>query len=187
MLNQYPLWKYIMLITVLVIGSIYSLPNLYGEDPSVQISHKSKILNEDDRINVEQLLTTASITFSSTELTNGRLLVRFSDVSIQGAAADTLKDTLDNNHYVALNLAPATPDWLRSLAAAPMYLGLDLRGARRLSRCLLRPARPCRTPVSGPCTASTRSGAPRGAAVEGLQLGLRRLSGTCGSLRPNAG
>ena len=128
MLNQYPLWKYILLITVLVVSAIYSLPNIYGEDPSVQISHRSKNLIDEDQINIEQLLTNAKISFNSTEITKGRLLVRFNDESTQLIAAEVLKDELGNQHFVALNLAPATPDWLRSLGAAPMYLGLDLRG-----------------------------------------------------------
>ena len=128
MLNQYPLWKYIMLITVLVIGAIYSLPNIYGEDPSVQISHRSNALHDEDRTNVEQLLNSSNIAFISTELSSGRLLIRFGDESTQLTAAEVLKDTLEKDHYVALNLAPATPQWLRSLGASPMYLGLDLRG-----------------------------------------------------------
>jgi len=128
MLNQYPLWKYIMLIIVLIIGLIYSLPNIYGENPSVQVSHRSKSLVDEDLSNIEKILTAANITFSESDITEGRLLIRFDDESTQLTAAETLKDTLDKNHYVALNLAPATPEWLRSLGASPMYLGLDLRG-----------------------------------------------------------
>lgn len=128
MLNQYPLWKYIMLFAVLAIGSIYSLPNVFGEDPSVQVSHRSQSLGAEDLINAEQILKSADIHFSESESSEGRLLIRFNDEASQLAAAETLKDSLDKDHYVALNLAPATPGWLRSLGAAPMYLGLDLRG-----------------------------------------------------------
>lgn len=128
MLNQYPLWKYIMLIAILAIGTIFSLPNVFGEDPSVQISHRSNPLTDEDRINIEQVLSNAKLNFIGSELTQGRLLVRFNDEATQLAAAESIKDSLDKDHFVALNLAPATPGWLRSLGASPMYLGLDLRG-----------------------------------------------------------
>ncbi len=128
MLNQYPLWKYLMLAIVLVAGSIYALPNLYGEDPSVQISHRSQALEEGDRLAIEQILSKADIAFKQTELADKKVLVRFDDELIQLKAADALKDALDKKYLVALNLAAATPDWLRSLNASPMYLGLDLRG-----------------------------------------------------------
>ncbi len=128
MLNQYPLWKYLMLAIVLLTGSIYALPNLYGEDPSVQISHRSDALEENDRLAIEQVLTKAEITFKRIELDDKKVLVRFDDEQIQLKAADALKASLDKKYLIALNLAAATPDWLRSLNASPMYLGLDLRG-----------------------------------------------------------
>jgi preprotein translocase subunit SecD len=128
MLNQYPLWKYILLIVVLFIASIYALPNLYGEDPAVQISHRTKSLIEEDKQVVEQTIIAKELTIKSAELSQGRLLVRFNDTEAQMVAAETLKQTLGQQYLIALNLAPATPDWLRALNAAPMYLGLDLRG-----------------------------------------------------------
>lgn len=128
MLNQYPLWKYLMLVIALLAGSIYALPNLYGEDPSVQISHRSQPFNEGDRESVEKVLSAGSIAFKQVELVDNKILVRLFDEQIQLKAADALKKSLDKQHLIALNLAPATPDWLRSLNASPMYLGLDLRG-----------------------------------------------------------
>lgn len=128
MLNQYPLWKYLMLAIVLLVGSIYALPNLYGEDPSVQISHRSNMLEESDRLGVEQVLNKKSISFKRVELNDNKILVRLHDEQVQLKAADALKESLDRKHLIALNLAAATPDWLRSLNASPMYLGLDLRG-----------------------------------------------------------
>ncbi|MFC1589213.1 protein translocase subunit SecD [Pseudomonadota bacterium] len=128
MLNQYPLWKYLMLAIALLVGSIYTLPNLYGEDPSVQISHRSQALTEDDRLVIEQALKNESIEFKRIELLDNKVLVRLNDEQVQLKAADALKSALDKKYLVALNLAAATPDWLRSLNAAPMYLGLDLRG-----------------------------------------------------------
>jgi len=128
MLNQYPLWKYILLAVVLFVSVIYALPNLYGEDPAVQISHRTKSLQEEDKLLVEQVLQKKNLDIKSTELLQGRLMVRLNDSESQLIAAAALKESLSKQYLVALNLAPATPDWLRALNAAPMYLGLDLRG-----------------------------------------------------------
>ena len=128
MLNQYPLWKYILLVVVIFFASIFALPNLYGEDPAVQISHRTKSLTDEDKQIVELAIQAKEIAFKSAELAQGRLLVRFNDTESQLIAAEALKETLDKQYLIALNLAPATPDWLRAINAAPMYLGLDLRG-----------------------------------------------------------
>ena len=128
MLNQYPLWKYILLVVVLFFASIYALPNVYGEDPAVQISHRTKALTEEDKLAVTQALSERQITIKSTEIEQGSILVRFNDTETQLVAAEALKQALGKKHLIALNLAPATPGWLRALNAAPMYLGLDLRG-----------------------------------------------------------
>ncbi len=128
MLNQYPLWKYIALIVALVFGTIYALPNLFGEDPAVQVSHRTKSLTQEDTLLIEQTLANSNITIKSSEIIEGRALVRFDDENVQLQAADVLKSSLEKQYLVALNLAPATPGWLRSLNASPMYLGLDLRG-----------------------------------------------------------
>ena len=128
MLNQYPLWKYIMLVVVLVIGAIYAMPNLYGEDPAVQVSHRTKSITNEDQLSIEQILKNGNIDFDRLEIIDGRLLARFNDETTQLRGAEHLKNTLGKQYLMALNLAPATPDWLRKLNAAPMYLGLDLRG-----------------------------------------------------------
>lgn len=128
MLNQYPLWKYILLVVVLLFASIFALPNLYGEDPAVQISHRTKSLIAEDKLAIEQTIQSKDIILKSAELTQGRLLVRFDDTETQLIAAEALKEALGKQYLIALNLAPATPDWLRAINAAPMYLGLDLRG-----------------------------------------------------------
>lgn len=128
MLNQYPLWKYILLIVVLVVSSIFALPNLFGEDPAVQISHRTKSLLAEDKLAVEQIINAKALTIKSAEIEQGRLLIRFNDTREQLIAAQALKESLDKQHLIALNLAPATPGWLRALSASPMYLGLDLRG-----------------------------------------------------------
>ncbi len=128
MLNQYPLWKYILLVFVLLFASIFALPNLYGEDPAVQISHRTKSLIEEDKLAIEQTIHSKDIVLKSAELTQGRLLLRFNDTETQMIAAGALKEILGKQYLIALNLAPATPGWLRAINAAPMYLGLDLRG-----------------------------------------------------------
>ncbi len=128
MLNQYPLWKYILLVVVLLFASIYALPNLYGEDPAIQVTHRTNALVNEDKITVEQTLQSRDITIKSADLTQGRLLVRFNDTETQLIAANALKEELGKQYLIALNLAPATPDWLRAINASPMYLGLDLRG-----------------------------------------------------------
>ena len=109
MLNQYPLWKYIALVLTLIIGTIYALPNLYGEDPAVQVSGRTKSIDQDGLLVIEKILRDNKIEFKSSELTEGRVLVRFKDEDTQLKAADLLKANLDKNHLVALNLAPATP------------------------------------------------------------------------------
>jgi len=128
MLNQYPLWKYLVLLAALAIGVIYAIPNLYGEDPALQISHRTTALTENDISSIENTLKSNDIAFKSVELLNDKILVRFNDTSTQLVAADKMRVALESTYLLALNLAPATPDWLRALNASPMYLGLDLRG-----------------------------------------------------------
>jgi len=128
MLNQYPLWKYIALIVALILGTVYALPNLFGEDPAVQVSHRTQSLTQDHLLSIEQTLAGGQIPVKSSEIIEGKALIRLGDESDQLRAQDVLKSSLGTQYLVALNLAPATPGWLRTLNAAPMYLGLDLRG-----------------------------------------------------------
>ena len=128
MINQYPLWKYLLLLIAVVLGSLYSLPNIYGEDPSVQISHRISSVDKETQSKIEVALSGNGITAQAFELNQGRMLVRFNSEDDQLKAADVIKGALSREHIIALNLAPATPAWLRSIGAKPMYLGLDLRG-----------------------------------------------------------
>tara|TARA_R110002049_G_scaffold124479_1_gene279980 strand:- start:62524 stop:64392 length:1869 start_codon:yes stop_codon:yes gene_type:complete len=129
MLNHYPFWKNAMLVCILVIATIYAFPNLFPEDPSVQISHDTGELPAGLQAQVEALLNQHELDSKGIEVTESQqLLVRFSDTDAQLIAADELKSSLDSQHIVALNLAPAVPAWLRALNASPMSLGLDLRG-----------------------------------------------------------
>ena len=77
MLNQYPLWKYLILIAVFILGSLYAMPNLFGDDPAVQISHRSHPMVEDDKRTVEDTLKNSSIAFKKIELEQNKLLIRF--------------------------------------------------------------------------------------------------------------
>jgi preprotein translocase subunit SecD len=128
-MNRYPLWKHILLITVIVTGVIYALPNLYGEDPALQISGVRQA-EVDDTVSatVARTLGDAGLGIKRQERSEGKLLVRFQDTETQLKAADYIKAALGNDYVVAFNLAPATPAWLTSFNALPMYLGLDLRG-----------------------------------------------------------
>ncbi len=129
MQNHFPLWKNILILIVLVLGLVYSLPNLFGEDPSVQISASDGTeISEVQLGKVEHSLDKAAIPIKALEIKGKQILVRFNNTSEQMRGADLLRSSLGNKYIVALNLAPATPQWLRDLGAAPMYLGLDLRG-----------------------------------------------------------
>ncbi|MCB1806550.1 MAG: protein translocase subunit SecD, partial [Candidatus Competibacteraceae bacterium] len=130
MLNRYPWWKYLIIGLVLVIGIIYALPNLFGEDPAVQISPARTGLEIDQPMyaRVIDKLESEQLDYKSAAFDAQRLLVRFSDTEVQLKAADILRELLGRDYTVALNLAPSTPEFMRTLGLAPMYLGLDLRG-----------------------------------------------------------
>ncbi|MBG6026459.1 MULTISPECIES: protein translocase subunit SecD [Proteus] len=129
MLNRYPLWKYLMLIFAILIGLLYALPNLYGEDPAVQITGaRGTAANEQTLDQVRSLLDKEKIEAKSIALENGAILARFGNPDIQLRAREVLLPALGDQFIVALNLAPATPKWLEAIGGEPMKLGLDLRG-----------------------------------------------------------
>ena len=128
-MNRFPPWKYALLVIVIGLGLVYALPNLYGEDPAVQVSSiRGFELDQNMSSRVETILDTAGIEYGQIEFAPQRLLVRLGNVDRQTRAADALRDSLGEDYVVALNLAPATPPWLQTLGAAPMVLGLDLQG-----------------------------------------------------------
>jgi preprotein translocase subunit SecD len=132
MLNKYPLWKYVLILAVLVIGFIYSAPNLYPDDPAIQISGASTALqvNQADLDRVSKALTDAGIAVKGASLAeNGKGgLLRLSKQEDQLPAKDVVRKALGDDYVVALNLARTTPTWLRGLGASPMKMGLDLSG-----------------------------------------------------------
>ena len=129
MLNKYPLWKNLLLVFVLLIGCFYALPNLYSEDPVLQISTTSSNLTKDDLVNkVSDILKSQKIDYKNISLNNDSVEIRFKSTDMQLFARDKLKHDLGNGYTIALNLLPSTPKWLTSLNAIPMKQGLDLRG-----------------------------------------------------------
>ncbi len=129
MLNQTPLWKYILVICVIAICALYASPNLYGEDHAVQISaSKNAIVDNSIVEKVQSELVKANITAKQVELADQQILVRLSDSDSQLVARESIEKALGDEYIVAMNLAPDTPQWLEALGGVPMKLGLDLRG-----------------------------------------------------------
>lgn len=130
-MNQYPIWKHLILVAALAIGVIYSLPNLYDPDPAVQVSGESStlILGDNELNAVTKALDANDVAFINASIADNKLMVRLNQRDQQLMAKRIIQDTLGlENYVVALNLAPTTPDWLRSFGAGPLKLGLDLSG-----------------------------------------------------------
>src|SRR5690606_15578685 len=126
----YPLWKNIIVLAALLLGVLYSLPNFFGESPAVQVSSSKSTAKVDASLleQVEKSLTTSNVPFDGIFLDPTVVKVRFADPETQIKAKDVLQHALGDDYVVALNLLSRSPDWLNSIGALPMYLGLDLRG-----------------------------------------------------------
>ena len=127
-MNRYSTWRYIALILIIVIGVLYALPNIYGENPAVQITATDQAKMAGVVSKVEQGLTKQSVPFLSAKQTGKQVLVRFDNTTNQLKGQDFIKAMLGQHYTVAANLAPRTPAWLRAIGAEPMKRGLDLRG-----------------------------------------------------------
>lgn len=128
-MNKYPIWKYLIILAIIVPGFLYALPNLFGEDPALQISPtRTAIIDASTLQQVEGTLNDAGIRFHSLQLLGSGLQVRFQNTDDQLKAKDLVENELGDKYTVALNLVAATPAWLEAFDAQPMYLGLDLRG-----------------------------------------------------------
>ncbi|HEY3327277.1 MAG TPA: protein translocase subunit SecD [Novimethylophilus sp.] len=129
-MNRYPLWKYIFIAAALLIGALYSLPNLFGESPAVQISSAKSAGTVDASLlgEVESLLKQEKLSYQGIMLDKSSIKVRFADPDTQIRAKDLISAKLGSGYVVALNLLSRSPAWLQSVGALPMYLGLDLRG-----------------------------------------------------------
>jgi preprotein translocase subunit SecD len=130
MLNRYPLWKNLLILIIAVMGFIYSAPNLYAPDPAIQISGQSSAMKIDQNIITlaSKALDDAEIGYFGEESDGKAALIRLQDSDKQLAAKEAISRKLGHNYVVALNLAPTTPEWLQSMGASPMKLGLDLSG-----------------------------------------------------------
>ena len=131
-MNRYPLWKYVFLIAVTLIALIYALPNLYPSEPAVQVTsaEKAAVIDAATVDSIKNQLTGASLSPKSvdTDTNNLNAVFHFDTPDNQLAAQETIRKVLGSQYKTALNLAPTTPEWLTSMQAQPMNLGLDLRG-----------------------------------------------------------
>jgi preprotein translocase subunit SecD len=129
-MNRYPLWKYLLIAVTLVIGLLYTLPNFYGEVPAVQVSPLRSNLKADAALmaRVEDILNKASLNAQGIALDAASVKARFRGTEEQIKAKDVIQTALGEDYVVALNLLSRSPQWLASIGALPMYLGLDLRG-----------------------------------------------------------
>ncbi len=127
---RYPAWKYLLILFVLVISTLYALPSLYPDEPAVQISgaKAGTQIDQSIRQKAEQILKSENIASHDNSFTNNAALLRLDSSEAQLKAKDALRRGLGDNYVVALNLAPTTPEWLQKIGAKPMKLGLDLRG-----------------------------------------------------------
>jgi len=129
-MNRFSIWTHAFILMVLAIGVIYSLPNLYPANPAIQIAYTDSGKSADQNLlnQVNKILTSKSIEFVSVGLRENNIVAKFSSFDDQLAAKSALQRTLLDQAIVALNLEPATPQWLRDIGAGPLKLGLDLSG-----------------------------------------------------------
>ena len=128
-MKPYATWKYVLLVAAILLGSLYALPNVFGDEPAVQVTTQSgEALPASFGEELARVLADAQVTPTGGATEGARHTVRFTDEAAQLRAAEVLKRELGNKYVIALNLAPKTPAWLRALGAKPMALGLDLRG-----------------------------------------------------------
>lgn len=128
MLNRYPLWKNLLILFVVVLGLLYSAPNLYPDDEAILINNENLEMSEADVAQVETALEAAQIEFFGVEFDANSIQVRFNGVEDQFRAKTAIEESLTDDYIVALNLAPTTPGWMQAIGAGKMNLGLDLQG-----------------------------------------------------------
>jgi len=130
--KRYGVWKYCLIISILFLGLVYSLPNIYSPNPAVQISYNNSSQNADETLKNRVIDTlfkeVEQNIISQVELSDDYVIIKLSSTEEQLKVKRILSSNLNGDVVVALNLAPTTPDWLRQLSAQPLKLGLDLRG-----------------------------------------------------------
>ena len=129
-MNRYPLWKYLLIAFTIVVAAVYSLPNLFGETPAVQVStnRQAIVINDQTQSKVDAALKQAGIQTDGMFIVDNSLKVRFKDTETQLKARDVIENTLGEGYITALNLLADSPEWMAKIKANPMFLGLDLRG-----------------------------------------------------------
>ncbi|MDN5782421.1 MAG: protein translocase subunit SecD [Luteimonas sp.] len=126
---EFPRWKYVVILIVVLLSTLYALPNIYPQDPSVQITaNRGAAIDDALRQKIDATLSKEGIATKSVGIDDGNMLVRLPGLDEQTRAADALRPALGDNYVVALNLASTVPSWLETLHARPMLLGLDLQG-----------------------------------------------------------
>ncbi len=128
MLNKYPAWKNILILLVVIWGFMYSLPNLYPDDPALQISHELTELSQGDLPTIMSALEAAEVQFFGEEVDSESILIRLNNLDDQLRARTATEEALGDNYIAGVNLAPTTPGWLQAIGAGKMNLGLDLQG-----------------------------------------------------------
>ncbi|OFE12339.1 protein-export membrane protein SecD [Pseudohongiella acticola] len=128
MLNKFPLWKNILVLAVIALAALYAVPNLFPDDPAIQISHENNAITELDLGMATDALRAADVDYFGEEVTDIGALIRFADLEQQLRAKTVIEETLPDGYIIALNLAATTPPWLQGLGATKMNLGLDLQG-----------------------------------------------------------
>lgn len=128
-MNRYPLWRYILIVVLIILGVLYALPNIYGADPAIQISPKNAAaLSPQVESKVEQTLAQQNLPYLKINQQQNALLIRFKNTTIQLRAQDVLRAVLGDDYSIAPNIAPRTPHWLQAIGAKQMRKGLDLQG-----------------------------------------------------------
>ena len=126
---EFPRWKYVVILLVVLLSALYALPNVYPQDPSVQITaNRGATIGAELRAKVDAALADVGVTAKAVDTDDGEMMVRLVSLADQTLVADALRPVLDEDYIVALNLASTVPAWLERLGAGPMRLGLDLQG-----------------------------------------------------------
>jgi len=128
MLNKYPLWKNLLILLVVLLGLLYSVPNLYPDDEAILVSNENFGVSEADLATITTALEAAQIDYFGAEVSENSILLRFEGVDEQLRAKTAIEEALSSDYIVALNLAPTTPGWMQAIGAGKMNLGLDLQG-----------------------------------------------------------
>ncbi|MDX1345721.1 MAG: protein translocase subunit SecD, partial [Sedimenticolaceae bacterium] len=129
-MNRYPLWKNLMILAVILVAALYALPNLFGQDPSIEVTPLSKTaeITDGSVTQVEAALRQHDLAIKRIDREPDRLRIRFNDGETQLKAMDLLPETMGGEYAFALNLVADVPEWLMAIGGDPMSLGLDLRG-----------------------------------------------------------